>query len=763
MKISRSIFPLVLVLVLSACSNTRFLAEDQFLYTGRDKVNITYTENASSKSLVNASIKSVTDYKVNNALLGKRILPPVGLWVHNYWYKEANNNKEGWLFKTLSSSPILLSDVTPELRALKIESELFDLGYFQTKAWSVIEQNKKNPKKVRVSYFVEIAPPYVYNEILFDTLRGKIDTLISQHNFKTHIKKGAQYNLEYIKSARSELFRRIQNEGYFYFSPDFIELSADTSLGNYKLNLGVRKRDGLPPAVLSNYTIDDISIHISKPDVADDSLTEAISYENISIVSSGVYINPEVLARAIYFKKGDNYSYSAYQHTISRLNNLGVFGYVRIYFEQSESDSLHNRLNIRIDLSMAKNINLYLEAELATKSTGYAGPQIFTGISNNNAFKGAEKIQFGLNGGFEWQWGRKSASQLGTFSYELGVNSGLTLPKILIPKSWSKNKPLEVQQTSVNVDFNLLNRTAYYQMFSSMVNINYTWGETRKIKHSFSPFYLNSVALLNTTPEFDSVVDENIYIRKSFEEQFIFGARYDFTFDNTQRRKTGNIYFQTSINTSGNIIDLFARMGKEETERPYYFLNNIYSQYVKLTSDFRYYLNGVNRTLVLRLYAGTGLPYGNSKVLPYVEQFFSGGAYSIRGFTARYLGPGSYHEDKSGYIDQSGDMKLEANLEYRFGLSKIVKGALFLETGNIWLINEDVNRPGAKFDINTFHKELAVGTGMGLRFDFTFFILRADVGFPLRTPYLTDEKYWLPGTGKSFSDAMFYLAIGYPF
>ena len=210
-------------------------------------------------------------------------------------------------------------------------------------------------------------------------------------------------------------------------------------------------------------------------------------------------------------------------------------------------------------------------------------------------------------------------------------------------------------------------------------------------------------------------------------------------------------------------MDLLTGIGKEASERPYYFLNHIYSQHVKVTSDFRYYLNGLNNTLVLRLYAGIGIPYGNSRVLPYVEQFFSGGAYSVRGFTARYLGPGSYHEDEVGYIDQSGDIKLEGNLEYRFGISKVVKGAIFLETGNIWLANEDEHRPGAKFDIHTFYNQLAVGTGIGLRFDFNFFVLRTDFGFPLRTPYQTDEKNWLFGTSQIWDGRLFYLAIGYPF
>jgi outer membrane translocation and assembly module TamA len=301
-------------------------------------------------------------------------------------------------------------------------------------------------------------------------------------------------------------------------------------------------------------------------------------------------------------------------------------------------------------------------------------------------------------------------------------------------------------------------------MASSKTNLQYQWSKTSNIQHSFSPVYVNSVNLLATTPDFDSVVNENIYIRKSFEEQFIVGPRYEFSYNNTLIIRPNNFLFMGGINTSGNVIDLFAGMGKDDAERPYYFFNNIYSQFVKLTTDFRYFRNGYNKSLAIRFYTGLGLPYGNSTALPYVEQFFSGGAYSIRGFTARYLGPGSYYdEDQSGYIDQSGDIKLETNLEFRFGMSKVLKGAIFIDAGNIWLANEDPNRPGAKFNFNTFYEQVAVSAGLGLRFDFTFFVLRTDVGFPIRNPYPTDGKYWLSGADKILSGSLFHLAIGYPF
>lgn len=752
----------MLISFLTGCSNTRFLADEELLYTGRDKVEILAPEKVDNTNRIKAKVKSLTDYKVNNAILGQRILPPVGLWVHNYWNKNDSSKFANWLYNTLSSSPVLVSEVNPELRTQKIESELFDMGYFNNRAWSEVEKNGKNPKKARVSYYVDVDPPYFYNQILFNPPQEKIDSFINQYQFGSDIQAGKQYKLESLKEAREELFKEIQNEGYFYFSPDHITFTADTSVAENKLDLVLGRRMDLPPSVLSTYTIDQILVQISKPDGSEDSTLHSYNYGDIKIVSSGSYLKPEALSRAIYLKKGEKYSYSAYQNTIARLNNIGVFSYVRVTVQQSRLDSLLNQVDVTIDLSMAKNINLDIQADLVTKSTGYAGPHLLVGVSNSNTFKGAEKVSVGLTGGMEWQWGDKSGNELGTFSYDVGLSSGITLPQRLIPESWKSKRTLLVQQTSLNIDFNLLNRIAYYRMFSSRMHANYTWGATKKIQYSFSPLYINSVTLLQTTPEFDSVVIDNIYIRKSFEEQFIFGTRYGITIDNTDQTKTRNLFFQTGLNLSGNLFDLIAGAGKQ-AERPYTVFNTVYSQFAKVTSEFKYYFHGPNRTIVTRLFAGIGIPYGNSTVIPYVEQYFSGGAYSIRGFTARYVGPGSYREDTDGYIDQSGDMKLEANLEYRFGLSKILKGALFIETGNIWLINEDENRPGSKFSFSTFYDQLAVGGGFGLRFDFSFFVLRADLGFPLRTAYSTEGKNWQIGGTKAFKGTQFYLAIGYPF
>jgi len=560
------------------------------------------------------------------------------------------------------------------------------------------------------------------------------------------------------------VYKRQQEKGYFYFISDFIDLKADTTLETGKLNLEISRKEGLPPALLSAYRINDITINNVQGKGSASLLRDTLSYDGIKIISGGDILKPDILLNSLYFKKGDIYSLSASQSTTTRLNNLGVFKSVNISYLKSLADTISHQLDVKMDLVMADNINLELEGDLASKSSGYFGPLVAATVSHGNAFRGAERLKVGIKGGFEWQWGTKSNNEIGNLSYQFGITSGLTLPKIVIPFRSEKTSAMLFQRTGVNLDLNILNRTAYYKMFSTSTSLNYQWSRNKNNQHSLFPVYINSVNLLETTPEFDSVVNENIYIKKSFEEQFIIGPKYEFNFNNTLTLKPNNFVFQFGISTSANLIDLLAGINKSQAERPYSFAGNIYSQYLKITTDFRYYRNMFNKSLVFRLYAGIGGPYGNSLSLPYVEQFFSGGAYSIRAFTARYLGPGSFHtDDQSGYIDQSGDIKLEGNMEFRFDMSSMMKGALFLETGNIWLANEDVNRPGAEFDFNTFYNELAVGTGFGVRFDFTFFVLRLDLGLPLRTPYTTNGKNWLFGTDEIFAKGIFNLAIGYPF
>ncbi len=328
----------------------------------------------------------------------------------------------------------------------------------------------QNSRKAKISYYVEVDAPYLYNQVDFETNNDSIDSLVNQDEFRKKIKTDRQFNLEELSTARRGLSRQIQNQGYFFFQSDDVAINADTALGNHRVNLLVKRKTDLTPSVLSKYRINDIHVHLANSlDTAVADMDSSL-FEDITIHTTGNYLNPDVIRDAIYFAPGDLYAYDTYQNTITRLNNLGVFSYVRISFNMTGEDSLNNQMDVRIDLVLADNINLDLEADLVMKSSGYLGPHISAGISHGNTFKGAEKIHVSLSGGFEWQWGPKEEYQLGSFSYDFGLGSGLTLPKILLPGNKTRIKGIINQQTSINLNFNILNRTAYYSMFSALTN-----------------------------------------------------------------------------------------------------------------------------------------------------------------------------------------------------------------------------------------------------------------------------------------------------
>jgi outer membrane protein assembly factor BamA len=428
------------------------------------------------------------------------------------------------------------------------------------------------------------------------------------------------------------------------------------------------------------------------------------------------------------------------------------------------SDSLLNQLDLFIDLTTMKDINLDLEGNVVTKSTGFSGPGFVATLAHGNLARGANKLQLKLNGGFEWQWGNSSTTKLGTMSYNVGLSTTLVFPRILKPFNLFNTNRFSLPQTSITQGFEFLNKIQYYRMRSVNLGLGYQWKRSKKITLVYSPLFMNSITLMETTPEFDSIMDANPYIRKSFEEQFIAGMKYDFTFDNSLTMRPNCFYFQGGVSTSGNLFDIIKTASSGSDERPYTVIGNVYSQFLKITTDFRYYRNFRNQSLAFRLYSGIGYSYGNSVVMPYVEQFYSGGSNSIRAFIARSLGPGSLKSDESAeIIDQTGDIKLEGNAEYRFRMTKVMHGAFFIDAGNVWLLNPDENRPGAEFHLNTFVNQLAVGTGFGFRFDFGFFVMRTDFGIPLRRTYATDDSNWIKNKEDIFDGMVFNLAIGYPF
>jgi outer membrane protein assembly factor BamA len=613
---------------------------------------------------------------------------------------------------------------------------------------------------------VKLDHPFLFNSISFARPEDELDSLINSYEKDIRIKPDDVFNLELVKAETRRITSLVTERGYFYFNAGDIQWTADTLRAPERIDLRIgRNKETMQYKATRKYDINAINVRIKNPvdSLSLDQPFDSTHHDGVTLFSQEDYFKPGLLTRSIYFRESDTYSTSKHQQTVQRLNSFGVFKFINLQFQPAR-DTLTPRLDLMIDLTPMKEVSLDLEGNVVTKSTGFSGPGFVATLAHSNLWGSANKLQLKLDGGIEWQWGTKSSSTLGTVSYNAGISSSITFPRVIKPFRLFNTKRFSMPQTSITAGFEFLNKIQYYRMNSLNLGYAYQWKKSERITHIYYPVYFNSITLLKTTPEFDSILNANPYIRKSFEEQFIAGMKYNFIYDNSSSKQPNGFYFQGGIGTAGNLIDLFKRASSEPEDRPYKTIGNVYSQFLKLTSDIRYYRNIGDQTLAFRIYAGVGLPYSNSVVMPYVEQFYGGGSNSIRAFIARSLGPGAYHEENgSEIIDQTGDVKLEGNMEYRFKISGVVKGAFFLDAGNVWLLNKDENRPDAEFNFSTFTNQLAVGTGFGLRFDFSFFILRTDLGFPLRNAYATDGRYWLPSAKDVFRGFLFNLAIGYPF
>lgn len=760
MKASKNIsfiIAVIFALFMASCSNTRFLTDDKILYIGNE---IELQGEKKDKEIKKAKeiASEVTFKEPNNSLMGKRFLPPVGLWYYNY-RKPEEGKRGGFLYRTLKKDPILVSDVNPDLRVQKIESELFANGFFTSDVTFKLDSAGKDKRKAKIIYSLKVGHPYRLAQILTPQAIDSVDVLINSFSKNLNLKPGDVFNLEAIRNEKQKLAVMMVDSGYYFFSPNEIEVVADTVESLNSVNLLFRKATDIKPYILKKYSISEVMVNVKTlaRETGEPLFNDTIFHDGVYITGQTDYLKPDVITRSILFREGDLYSDFKHRGTIPLLNNYGVFQSVKMQF--ALSDSANQKMNVLHELTPKNDVTLSFEGAVQAKSTGFAGPVSEITLAQANLLKGANRFQIKLNGGFEWQWGKKGEEELSGNSYHYGINSSLAFPKMIVPFKSVRNNKTIIGKTIISLGLEFKNDIKYYRMYSTNLSFGYQWRINKKISHQLKPLKINFITLLETTSLFDSIVESNPYVKRSFEEQQIIGPEYSFTYDNSGRRN--GFYFQGILSSSGNLIDALMQISKKE--RPYLLFGDPYSQFIKLSTDIRYYTGTNKEGIVMRFYAGTGLSYGNSSVMPYVEQFFSGGSNSLRGFVARSVGPGSYKpEVYNGIIDQTGDIKLELNAEYRFRMSEIMFGALFMETGNVWLMNPDENRPGANFNFNTFTKQLAVSSGFGLRFDFDFFILRTDVGLPLRRSYNDGRGYW-NDFNTVFSKFRFNLAIGYPF
>jgi len=769
MKIINTIIACSFPLLFVACSVTKNLPEEEVLYTGIKEIQVDNRDNTPAGDAALTEVNAALAYAPNNAVLGSsslRFPVPFGLWMYNSLV-----NKRGklnhWLLRHLATKPKLISNVNPQVRTKVAYNLLREYGYFNAATSYALNYNPKDPRQASVSYRLVMNQPYTYDTISYVRLRHRIDSLVETTNKDRLINEGDNFNVTQLEAERQRISALLRDNGYFYFSPQYIVYQADTINHPGKVALRFAMKSDIPVLALRPWKIGNVSVWLH--DNENDQITDSLLYHGLMIhYGNGLRVRPRVLYKSIKFHSGDLYTQTQQIKTQNTLSRLGIFQYSDLQFSPLNAVRRQDTLNLKINTSYDLPWDGELEFNFKARSDDQAGPGAKYSITRRNIFGGGETLGLDLSGSYEWQTGnRVSGNNSAINSWELGTSATLTFPRIIWASIVNENSEYP-NSTSLKVYVNQLNRARFFKMLAFGGESSYDFQTSAKSRHSIMPFKLTYTLLQSTTATFDSITKANPALRKSLENQFIPSIGYTYTYDDSyQTTKRNHIWFQTSVRQAGNLLAAgYAIAGNGFNKVDKKLFGNKFAQFLKLSSEIRYdKIIGVDQHLVGRVQAGVAWSYGNSHTTPYSEQFYIGGANSIRAFTIRSIGPGRFVPDlnnKYGYIDQTGDLKFEANLEYRFPIFGDLRGAAFLDSGNIWLLRNDEKRPGGQFKASHFLKDLALGSGFGFRYDLDFIVIRLDLGIALHVPYDTGKSgyYNIP----KFKDNLgLHLAVGYPF
>jgi len=758
---------IVLGALLTACNTTKYVAEDELLYTGAE---IEFTEDSKirKRKTLTSELQSLTQPKTNSGLQ---------LGIYNTFHNPDKTGGIGnWISDRLGQEPVLFQLPQANRSHLLMEDYLQDNGYFNSGvAFDTLIQDKT----VQAVYNVNSDGQYEIRNIYLLKDSTMLDSLIRANQRKAELETGQAYRISELDAERTRLEQLARDRGYFRFNKDFLYFFADTTVGNLQTDLYLRIKPPTDSTQHEPYYIDEVYVYptYNLDKNTGNFVTDTIQYEDLQIIQNYDFVKPATLDRAIAQERGDLFNESFQQQTVNHLLDLGIFKFVNMKFETfTENDTNWVRRYVYLTPALTQDVSA--EIEVNTEATNSLGSALSVTYASRNLFKGAESFNATLSGGIETQLQRRDSSFARSNSFintlELTAQADLILPRYIDPFNWVKTlSSFYVPKTRISIANNFQRRTTFFTINSFRFEYAYDWQETRYRHHTLTPFNINQVNLLNTSDEFEKILAANPRLQAGFNNTLIAGLKYQYTFSNQEINTLNNYtFFRGGVETSGNLTNLLINATGGQDERPYRILGTPLAQYVRFDTEVRHNILNPSNSFVTRLLVGVGIPYSNSSVMPYIKQFFVGGANSLRAFQLRSVGPGSTpidanSTDNGQLFDRTGDIRLEANVEYRFDIIPYVEGAVFADIGNIWLLRDrdnDDRIPEAEFNFDRFYKELAVGTGIGLRFDFTFVLLRLDAAIPLRNPNLPGGPDWTFDRITPLSNSVTYnLAIGYPF
>jgi len=753
----RMVYLLWLPVLLYSCSETKSLEEGQYLYSGA-KINIKADPRLKRKKTkeLKSELTTLLRPKPNGSFLGIK----VKLLLYNFAGKPTGKGLRYFIREKLGEPPVLASYSAMEKNRAVLQNRLENRGYFKD---SVILDTIYKGKKLSAVYTAEIGKQYTLRNIVYPDSTDSKDTLsrdIARMARRSLLKKGDPYNLDVIKNERTRIDTRLKQRGYYYFRPDDLLIRADSAVGNEQVDLTLVIKKSTPKEAFKIYRINQVVVFADYTVHVDTSInvSDLPKYEGFTIIDPEKMFKPKMFSRALMFKPGEVYNRRDHDLSLSRLISLGVFKFVKIRFD--ESDTAKQMLNAYYYLTPTEKKSIRFEVSGLTQSDNANGGQVSVNWRHRNTFRGAELLTSTAYIGYLRQ--NLGKGQF-TNTTKFGVDLSLYVPRVIGPVHFQTNSGF-MPKTKFSIGYEYYNETSQYTLNSFKGSFAYIWKESITKEHTLEVLRVNLVNPTYIDPQYQAQLDTNIVLARSIEKTFIIGPTYNFNFNSNLRpnRKKNNFYFNGNIDLSANLAGIVSGADVVKTGVQKTFLKIPYSQYIRGEVDFRHYL-GFTPTTVLasRLTGGMGYAYGNSYTMPFIKEFFAGGANDIRAFRSRSLGPGSYYagnRDTAFIADQPGDIKIEMNTELRFKIVSIVRWAFFVDAGNDWTLRYDSSRVGSQFG-KDWLSQVAVGVGTGLRLDISILLLRLDYGIPVREPWLAPGKRWVFDT----KNGVLNFAIGYPF
>lgn len=758
----------VIVFLLASCSSTKYVPDGSYLL---DEVRI-HTDNKEVKP------SNLSIYIRQNPNSKWFSLIKTQLYVYNWSGRDSTR----WINRTLrklGDAPVIYSEEETNRTSEEITKAVQNMGYMGASVEPVRQAKKK---KMKLVYKVTTGKPYKVHTLKYDIQDSKIEEYIRKDSAAILLSEGMYLNVNVLDAERQRITSKLLQNGYYKFNKEYISYTADTVRDSYLVDLTLhllpyRQHNDTVQQNHRQYTINKVNF------ITDYNVLQASALNSIEVDDSlhykgfpiyykdKLYLRPKVLTNNLRIIPGTLYNEQDVQRTYSNFGRLQALKYTNIrFFEVQQNDSA--KLNAYVMLTKSKHQSVSFEVE-GTNSAGDLGAAASVAFQHRNMFKGSEAFMLKLRGAYEAVSGLQSG--LNQNYIELGAEATINFPRFMFPFLSSDFKRRIRATTEFGLQYNYQIRPEFTRIVAS-AGWSYKWGvQQRRSQHRIDLLDINYLYM----PSIDSTFrkkylekDENYILKYNYEDRFIVRTGYSYIYNSAGKALMnnsgiGNSYtIRLNFESAGNLLYAVAKLGgmKKNASGEYTLLNIPFAQYLKGDFDFAKNLAIDNRnSLAFHFGAGIAIPYGNATMLPFEKRYFSGGANSVRGWSVRDLGPGSFPGDNN-FMNQSGDIKLDASIEYRTRLFWKFRGALFMDAGNIWTIRDYKDQPGGQFEFNKFYKQIAVAYGLGLRLDLDFFVLRFDGGMKAINPAYEKKKDRYPIIHPKFSrDFAFHFAVGYPF